>query len=51
MSPEEHLVILEQYLKAKLEIRDWHGVRDVCVDIEVLEALIDDRSASNNSKG
>lgn len=37
---EDQLKILEDYLKVKLQHRDWHGVRDVCVDIEILEALI-----------
>jgi len=37
---QEHLKVLELYLQTKLEQRDWHGVRDVCVDIEILEALI-----------
>lgn len=37
---EDQRMILEEYLKVKLQQRDWHGVRDVCVDIEILEALI-----------
>lgn len=37
---EDQLKILEEYLKVKLQHRDWHGVRDVCVDIEILEALM-----------
>lgn len=35
-----HLEHLEAYLAAKVAMRDWHGVRDAAVDIEVLEAKI-----------
>lgn len=44
MSLEQQLEILERYLEAKRAIRDWHGVRDVCVDIEILEARIKERA-------
>lgn len=40
---EDQLKILEEYLKVKLQQRDWHGVRDCCVDIEILEAIIKER--------
>lgn len=26
------------YARMKLDSHDWHGVRDACVDIEILEA-------------
>lgn len=40
---EDQLKILEEYLKVKLQQRDWHGVRDCCVDIEILEAIKKER--------
>lgn len=38
MTYDEHRAALIQYLKAKVDICDWHAVRDACVDIEILEA-------------
>jgi hypothetical protein len=38
MTYEEHRRTLIEYLKAKVELADWHGVRDAAVDIEILEA-------------
>lgn len=38
LSPEEEWNRLKAYLVAKLFVRDWHGVRDAAVDLEVLEA-------------
>lgn len=35
---ERHIATLIEYAKAAFERRDWHAVRDACVDIEVLEA-------------
>jgi hypothetical protein len=32
--------VLIEYLKVKLAQEDWHGVRDACVDIEMLEAKL-----------
>lgn len=29
---------LIQYLKGSLSVKDWHAVRDACVDLEVMEA-------------
>lgn len=29
------------YLQMKLDEHDWHGVRDVCVDIEIIEAKLE----------
>ena len=38
MTYEEHRAALIQYLKAKVDICDWHAVRDAAVDIEIVEA-------------
>jgi hypothetical protein len=38
MTYEEHHAALVAYLMAKVSIKDWHGVRDAAVDIEILEA-------------
>jgi hypothetical protein len=38
LSYEEQREILINDLKAKLQREDFHGVRDACVDIEVLNA-------------
>ena len=43
-STEEQIHILKEYLKVKLQQRDWHGVRDCCVDIEILEAIIKEKT-------
>lgn len=32
--------VLIRYLKMKLRQTDWHGVRDCCVDIEIVESQI-----------
>lgn len=32
---------LISYLLVKLAQEDWHGVRDCCVDIEVIEAKLE----------
>ncbi len=39
MSQIAKIEILIDYIKIKLAERDWHAVRDACVDIEILEAL------------
>lgn len=33
-------------LQGKLERRDWHGVRDACVDLEIIEARMKEVEAS-----
>ena len=38
MNYEEHRRILIEYLKAKVELADWHGVSDAANDLRVLEA-------------
>ena len=38
MTPQEKYDVLLEYLLVMLDNRDWHGVRDACVDIEVLLA-------------
>lgn len=38
MTPQEKYNTLLRYLRVMLDNRDWHGVRDACVDIEVLLA-------------
>lgn len=38
MTPQQRYNALYEYLLVMLHQRDWHGVRDVCVDIEVLLA-------------
>lgn len=38
MSPSERYAALLAYLRAKLEERDWHGVRDAAADLEFMEA-------------
>lgn len=38
MTYEEHHKVLVQYLLAKVEVQDWHGVSDAANDLRVLEA-------------
>lgn len=38
MTYEEHRSVLIAYLKAKIEISDWHGVSDAANDLRELEA-------------
>ena len=38
MTYEEHRRTLIEYLKAKVELADWHGVSDAANDLRVLEA-------------
>ena len=38
MTYEEHHRTLVEYLKAKVEMGDWHGVSDAANDLRVLEA-------------
>lgn len=38
MTYEEHRRTLIEYLKAKTELADWHGVSDAANDLRVLEA-------------
>jgi len=38
MTYEEHRRVLIEYLKAKVELADWHGVSDAANDLRVLEA-------------
>lgn len=38
MTYDEHRAILIAYLKAKIELSDWHGVSDAANDLRVLEA-------------
>lgn len=38
MTYEEHRRTLIEYLKAKTEVADWHGVSDAANDLRVLEA-------------
>jgi hypothetical protein len=56
MSAHEHIDIVDlqddvkvmvDYLDLKRRQRDWHGVRDACVDIETIEARI----ATHTSRG
>ncbi len=37
---KERRKVLIDYLKMKAEMEDWHGVRDACVDIELIDAQI-----------
>ena len=37
---QRHKEILKEYLLVKLEQEDYHGIRDVCVDIEIINAQI-----------
>jgi len=43
---EEKLQALEAYMTVKLSERDWHGVRDAVVDIELLERELECRKRS-----
>jgi hypothetical protein len=36
-----HKEILKEYLLVKLEQEDYHGVRDCCTDIEIINAKIE----------
>lgn len=38
MNPSQSRETLIAYLMLKVELADWHGVRDCAVDIEILEA-------------
>lgn len=38
MTYEEHRAVLIEYLKAKVEQADWHGVSDAANDLRELEA-------------
>lgn len=38
MTYEEHHAVLVAYLKAKVDIADWHGVSDAANDLRELEA-------------
>jgi hypothetical protein len=40
MTYEQHRHILIEYLKAKVEQSDWHGVSDAANDLRVLEASV-----------
>lgn len=42
--------VLIRYLKMKLRQTDWHGVRDCCVDIEIVENQIINLIGRNNEK-
>lgn len=33
---ESQMAVMVDYLKMKLTTRDWHGIRDAAVDIELL---------------
>lgn len=37
---EEQIEIMIQYLRLKLQNRDWHGVADAAMDIRELEAKL-----------
>lgn len=49
MTYDEHRTALIKYLKAKVDICDWHAVRDACVDIEILEAREDEKEKRKSS--
>lgn len=34
------LAIMEAYLSMRVQMRDWHGVRDAAADIEQMEAKL-----------
>jgi hypothetical protein len=38
---KDHKQTLKEYLLVKLDQEDWHGIRDVCVDIELIEKEIE----------
>lgn len=38
---EAHVRTMVDYLRMKLEQRDWHGVADAAMDIRELEAKLD----------
>lgn len=40
MTYDEHRETLIAYLKAKVDIADWHGVSDAANDLRVLEASV-----------
>ena len=42
---EEHIAATVADLDAKRLRKDWHGVRDACVDIEILEGKLAVRDA------
>jgi len=49
MTYEEHHAVLVAYLKAKVEVGDWHGVSDAANDLRVLEAQACSRSTIGES--
>jgi hypothetical protein len=36
----QSIEIMEQYLRVRLEMRDWHGVMDAAADLRELEAML-----------
>lgn len=46
MTYEEHHAVLVAYLKAKVEIGDWHAVWDAAMDLKTIEA---EENAKNSS--
>lgn len=43
MTYSQHRAALIEYLKAKVELEDWHGVSDAANDLRVLEAQFEPR--------
>lgn len=41
MTPVEQRAVLWEYLLLMVEQGDMHGIRDACVDIEKLDAVIE----------
>lgn len=37
---KECIAIMEQYLRVRMEMRDWHGVMDAAADLRELEAKL-----------
>ena len=34
------IAVMEQYLRVRMEMRDWHGVMDAAADLRELEAKL-----------
>jgi hypothetical protein len=39
MTIQEQRIIMVEYLKLRLYLEDWHGVRDAAADLERMEAI------------
>jgi hypothetical protein len=36
----ESIVVMEEYMRIRMEMRDWHGVMDAAADLRELESSL-----------